>query len=129
MPNAFIGVDVIVGTRGETQEYFEETRRFIESLDIAQLHVFSYSERANTAALNIPHIVSPAEKKQRSECLHQLSAQKTKTFYLSQKGKAAKVLWEERKKEGKMSGFSENYIRVEMPYDKAKVNTVETIIL
>ena len=129
MPNAFIGVDVIVGTRGETQEYFEEACRFIETLDIAQLHVFSYSERANTAALNIPHIVSPKEKKERSERLHQLSAQKTEAFYLSQKGKTAKVLWEERKKEGKMSGFTENYVRVETSYNKEKVNTFETVIL
>ena len=129
LPNAFIGVDVIVGTRGETQQFFEKTCRFIENLDISQLHVFTYSERPNTAALNIPHIVSPKEKKERSERLHQLSARKTEEFYRSQKGKSAKVLWEERKKEGKMSGFTENYIRVEADYNKTKVNTIENIIL
>jgi threonylcarbamoyladenosine tRNA methylthiotransferase MtaB len=129
MPDAFIGVDVIVGTRGETAELFEEGYHFIASLDVSQLHVFSYSERANTAALNIPHIVSPKEKKKRSERLHQLSAEKTEAFYASQKGKCLKVLWEERKKDGKMSGFSQNYVRVEAPYDKAKVNTIETIVM
>ncbi len=127
LPNAFIGIDVIVGTRGETAEYFEETYRFIEQLDIAQLHVFSYSERAGTAALNIPHIVSPQEKKERSERLHQLSTQKTERFYRSQIGKTAQVLWEERKKDGKMSGFTENYVQVKTAYDKAKVNTIENI--
>ncbi|MDR3704436.1 MAG: tRNA (N(6)-L-threonylcarbamoyladenosine(37)-C(2))-methylthiotransferase MtaB [Paludibacteraceae bacterium] len=129
MPHAFIGVDVIVGTRGETAEYFEDAHRFIESLDISQLHVFTYSERAGTKALEIDYKVDSAEKKHRSEQLHQLSEQKVHAFYQSEIGKQAHVLWESAKKGECMHGFTENYVRVVAPYDKAKTNTIETVVL
>ena len=81
MPDAFIGVDVIVGTRGETPEYFEQAYQFIDGLDVTQLHVFSYSERPGTQALKIEYVVSPEEKHQRSQRLLALSDQKTQAFY------------------------------------------------
>lgn len=129
MPHAFIGVDVIVGTRGETAEYFEDARQFIEGLDISQLHVFSYSERAGTKALEIEHNVSAQDKKLRSEALHNMSDKMTLAFYQQQIGHEAKVLWESTKKAESMHGFTENYVRVVAPYDKDKINTVETVVL
>lgn len=129
MPDAFIGVDVIVGTRGENEAYFEDARQFIESLNISQLHVFSYSERANTQALNIQHNVSPQEKKHRSETLHRLSEEKTNSFYKSQIGKTKKVLWESKKNGTMMSGFTENYIKLKAPYNKALINTIQEITI
>lgn len=129
MPNAFIGVDTIVGTNGECEEYFDKTFQFLQSLDISQLHVFSYSERPNTQALKIDNKVSSQEKKRRSEILHQLSEEKRIAFYQSQIGKKVDVLWEERKKGSSIRGFSENYICVERPYDKELVNTISTIEL
>ena len=129
MPHCFIGVDVIVGTRGETAECFEDARQFIEGLDISQLHVFSYSERAGTKALNIEYTVDNAEKKRRSDVLHQISDKMTQAFYQQQIGREAKVLWEPSKKAESMHGFTENYVRVVAPYDKVKINTVETVTL
>jgi threonylcarbamoyladenosine tRNA methylthiotransferase MtaB len=129
MPHAFIGVDVIVGTRGETEAYFEDARQFIENLDISQLHVFTYSERAGTKALEIEHSVSQPDKKKRSEALHLLSDKMTQAFYQSQVGKQAQVLWESTKKGEMMHGFTENYVRVLAPFDKALVNTVQTVTL
>ena len=127
MPNAFIGVDVIVGTRGEKPELFEESMDFIKKMDISQLHVFSYSERSGTKALEIPYIVSPIEKKRRSDLLHRLSEFKQKEFYKNNMGKTAVVLWEDVHKEHNMNGFTENYIRITAPYDERKVNTFEKI--
>lgn len=129
LPHAFIGVDVIVGTRGEKSAYFEDARQFIESLDISQLHVFSYSERAGTKALEIEQPVSLQDKRLRSEILHAVSDKKTKAFYLSQIGKQAHVLWESTKKGKFMHGFTENYIRVIAPYNKALINTLQTVTL
>lgn len=129
MPNAFIGVDVIVGTNGETDEYFNVTYQFLQNMDISQLHVFSYSERPNTAALKIGNKVNTIEKKRRSDILHELSEQKRIAFYRSQIGKKAEVLWEERKKENTMRGFTDNYIVVERPYDKSLVNQITEITL
>lgn len=129
MPDAFIGVDVIVGTRGETEEYFNSAVNFIKSIDVQQLHVFSYSERPNTAALKMGGAVSVNEKKRRSEVLHQLSEEKRLAFYNSQKGRTLGVLWEEKKTGGVMHGFTENYIRVERPYDRSLVNTISTVKL
>lgn len=114
MPDAFIGVDVIVGTRGETQEYFEESYRFIESLPISQLHVFSYSERPGTKALQIPHKVSQQEKHERSQRLIELSKEKLEGFYTSQIGSIRPVLFEHAPKTKPMHGFTDNYIRVEI---------------
>lgn len=129
IPNAFIGVDVMVGVRGETIELFEECKRFIESLDISQLHVFTYSERAGTKALNITPIVPINERRRRNEILQQVSDAKLTTFYNSQQGKEATVLWEDSKKGDQMHGFTENYVKVECKYDKTKVNTFEKITI
>jgi threonylcarbamoyladenosine tRNA methylthiotransferase MtaB len=115
MPDAFIGVDVIVGMRGETDDCFEETYRFLENLDVSQLHVFSYSERPGTQALKITPIVSPEEKHVRSQRLLALSAAKLKEFYSRYVGKESVVLLERSKNSEVMHGFTPNYIRVEMP--------------
>jgi len=122
MPNAFIGVDVIVGSRGETPERFERSFSFLEGLDISQMHIFSYSERPGTQALKIVPIVSSADKKTRHERLQKLSDEKWKAFYVRQTGCTVKVLFEDSRNGGKMHGFSENYIRVEVPYSKNLVN-------
>ncbi len=116
MPDCFIGVDVMTGTRGETPEYFEQAYDFIKSLDISQLHVFTYSERPGTKALEIPHMVSPKEKHIRTQRLLELSDQKTHAFYQSFIGKKAKVLLEHTSRLNKpMNGFTDNYIRIEIP--------------
>lgn len=114
MPDAFIGVDVIVGTRGETNDLFEDTYRFIENLDISQLHVFSYSERPGTMALKIEHTVPAEEKHLRSQRLLALSEYKWKKFYQKYIGTEQEVLLEKSKKRGIMHGFTSNYIKVEI---------------
>ncbi len=129
MPHAFIGVDIMVGVRGETPELFEESRSFVEGLNISQLHVFTYSERAATKALEIEYTVPIVERKRRNEILQQISAQKLEEFYQSQKGKKAIVLWEDTKLRKSMYGFTENYVRVERPYDKAKINQFEEVVV
>ncbi|MEG1544583.1 MAG: tRNA (N(6)-L-threonylcarbamoyladenosine(37)-C(2))-methylthiotransferase MtaB [Tannerellaceae bacterium] len=123
MPHAFIGVDVIVGTRGETDELFEEARSFIDSLDISQLHVFSYSERPGTQALKIDHAVDPRTKHLRSQQLLDISDKKLHAFYSAHIGQQADVLFEHSHKDGLMHGFTENYIKVEAPYNPALANT------
>lgn len=115
MPDAFIGVDVMVGTRGEKPEYFEETYNFLNNLDITQFHVFPYSERPGTAALNIPYIVDDKEKKIRSKRLLELSDKKTYNFYERHIGSEAEVLFEKAIRGKSMHGFTRNYIRVELP--------------
>ena len=115
MPNAFIGVDVMVGCRGETPECFEETYRFLEDLDVTQLHVFPYSERPGTSALSIPYVVSGKDKKLRSKRLLELSDRKTETFYCRYIGQEAEVLFEKAPRGRAMHGFTRNYIRVELP--------------
>ncbi|MDR3118287.1 MAG: tRNA (N(6)-L-threonylcarbamoyladenosine(37)-C(2))-methylthiotransferase MtaB [Mediterranea sp.] len=129
MPDAFIGVDVIVGTRGETAERFERACQFIASTDVTRLHVFSYSERPGTQALNIDHIVSEEEKHERSQRLLQLSEQKTETFYARHIGKTMKALMEKAKPETPMYGFTENYIRVETNPDQTLDNQIVTLQL
>lgn len=130
MPDAFIGVDVIVGTRGETAECFEETYTFLESLDISQLHVFSYSERPGTKALEIPHVVSPQEKHARSQRLIALSERKHRAFCQRFVGTVRPVLWEHARSGQPMQGFTDNYVRVEMPADhQALDNTITSITL
>lgn len=114
MPNAFIGVDVIVGTRGETEEYFEDSYQFIDSLDLTQLHVFSYSERPGTKALQIDHVVTPQEKHQRSQRLLEWSDQRTQAFYAKHIGQEMDVLLEKPKSGMPFHGFTENYIRIEI---------------
>lgn len=115
MPDAFIGVDVIVGTRGETEAYFEDAYRFIEELDVSELHVFSYSERPGTKALEIPHIVSSEQKHVRSQRLLALSEVKKRVFYQRFIGTQRSVLWEHGKVGKPLHGFTDNYIRVEFP--------------
>lgn len=124
MPDAFIGVDVIVGTRGETEACFEQAYRFIQSLDVTQLHVFSYSERPGTQALKIEHTVSSDEKHRRSQLLLGLSDEKTRSFYARHIGQAMPVLLERSKPGTPMHGFTPNYIRVEVPHDDALDNRV-----
>ncbi len=112
MPDAFIGVDVIVGTRGETAELFDEAERFIQSLPISQLHVFSYSERPGTAALRIPHVVRPEEKHERSQRLLAISEEKLHAFYSQYIGSTRPVLLEHSRTRGLYNGFTDNYIKV-----------------
>ena len=129
MPHAFIGVDCMVGVRGETEAYWEDYLTFIKELDVSQLHVFTYSERANTRMLEMDLCVVPqAERKRRSKILHAVSEEKTKAFYEKHAGREAIVLWESKKEGDRMAGFTDNYIKVYGAYDKAKVNTFEAII-
>ena len=119
MPDAFIGVDVMVGCRGETPECFEETYDFLNGLDVTQLHVFPYSERPGTSALKIPYIVSDKDKKLRSKRLLQLSDEKTQAFYQQYIGQEAEVLFEKAPRGRAMHGFTRNYIRVELSAQEA----------
>ena len=122
MPHAFIGVDVIVGTRGETEEYFNQAYEFLKGLDVTQLHVFSYSERPGTQALKIDHVVSADEKHRRSQMLLALSDEKTKAFYEAHIGRESVVLMEKSKAGTPMHGFTDNYVRVELPHDNSLDN-------
>ena len=115
MPEAFLGIDVMVGTRGETPEYFEETYRLLDSLPVTQLHVFPYSERPGTAALKIPYVVDAKDKKIRSQRLLDMSEEKTQAFYASYIGEVKEVLFEKAPRGKAMHGFTDNYIRVELP--------------
>ena len=120
MPDAFIGVDVMVGCRGETPECFEECYEFLKSLPVTQLHVFPYSERPGTAALKIPYVVDEKEKKKRSKRLLELSDQKTQEFYAQYIGTEAEVLFEKASRGKAMHGFTKNYVRVELSPALAK---------
>ncbi|MCL2413072.1 MAG: tRNA (N(6)-L-threonylcarbamoyladenosine(37)-C(2))-methylthiotransferase MtaB [Bacteroidales bacterium] len=127
MPHAFVAVDVIVGFPGETNEDFEDMYQFIKSLPLAFLHVFPYSERPNTPAINFSGKVSPQVKKQRSERLHQLSKKKHTEFCKNHLQNPSKVLWEADNQDGFMYGFTENYIRVKKPFDENSVNKIEDL--
>ena len=128
MPHAFIGVDCMVGVRGETEACWQDYIDFIESLPVSQLHVFTYSERANTRMLEMElEVVPQKERERRSKVLHEISAKKTEAFYKEHQGYEGTVLWESAPKDGLMYGFTENYIKVSCPYDRAKVNTFERI--
>lgn len=129
MPDACIGVDVIVGHPGETEQEFLNTYNFLNELDIAYLHVFTYSERANTVADKMPGEVPMHERHERSKMLRILSEKKKRAFYESQLGKSKTVLWEEENHSDTMQGFTENYVKVKAPYDSAKVNTFERVTL
>ena len=120
MPDAFIGVDVMVGSRGEKPEYFEECYNFLEQLPITQLHVFPYSERPGTTALSIPYVVNEKDKKLRSKRLLELSDKKTQLFYQKFIGSEREVLFEKAPRGKAMHGFTDNYIRVELPASLAK---------
>lgn len=129
MPDAFIGVDVIVGTRGELPEYFEQAYEFIKGLDVTQLHVFSYSERPGTQALKIDYVVSSEDKHARSQRLLSLSEEKTHAFYARHIGREATVLMEKSKAGAPMHGFTDNYIRVELEHDDALDNRLVRVRL
>lgn len=120
MPDAFIGVDVMVGSRGEKPEYFEDCYNFLAGLDITQLHVFPYSERPGTSALSIPYVVNDKDKKLRSKRLLALSDEKTQAFYAKHIGRQAEVLFEKAARGKAMHGFTKNYIRVELPPSMAR---------
>lgn len=129
MPDAFIGVDVIVGMRGETEEHFRQALHFIQGLDVTQLHVFSYSERPGTQALKIEPVVSPDEKHRRSQQLLDLSEAKTHAFYARHEGQVMPVLLEHPKSGMPMHGFTPNYIRVEVEADHRLDNQVVSVRL
>ena len=125
MPHAYIGVDVIVGFPGETEEEFRATYDFINSLDVSYLHVFTYSERANTKALNLSPIVPIAERKKRNEMLRILSEKKKRAFYESNLNTERSILWEIERDGDTMYGFTDNYIKVGTPYDETLVNSIQ----
>jgi threonylcarbamoyladenosine tRNA methylthiotransferase MtaB len=129
MPDACIGVDVIVGFPGETDELFLETYNFLNVLDISYLHVFTYSERANTHAATLPGLVPKAVRSKRSKLLRGLSAKKRRAFYESQLGTYRTVLFEGENKEGYINGFTENYVKVKSPWNPALVNTLHKVVL
>ncbi|MDR3023823.1 tRNA (N(6)-L-threonylcarbamoyladenosine(37)-C(2))-methylthiotransferase MtaB [Chryseobacterium sp.] len=129
MPDAAIGVDVIVGFPGETEEIFMETYNFLNELPITYLHVFTYSERENTEAAAMEGVVPVAERKKRNKMLRILSEKKKMAFYQTQLGKSLPVLWEHENKDGKMFGFTENYVRVQKDFDPASVNQIEFLNL
>ncbi|MFS4472176.1 tRNA (N(6)-L-threonylcarbamoyladenosine(37)-C(2))-methylthiotransferase MtaB [Chryseobacterium sp. T20] len=129
MPDAAIGVDVIVGFPGETEEIFMETYNFLNELPITYLHVFTYSERENTEAAAMDGVVPVAERKKRNKMLRILSEKKKMAFYQTQLGKTLPVLWEHENKDGKMFGFTENYVRVQKDFDPASINQIEFLNL
>lgn len=134
IPDAFIGVDLIVGARGETEECFEESRRFIEGLDISRLHVFTYSERPGTRALEIEHVVSPEERHRRTRIMLELSENKWKKFAERFAGTQRKVLIEHPRPGHPLGGFTDNYLKVETSVPEgtdvaALDNTIRTVTL
>ena len=129
MPDACIGVDVIVGFPGETEEHFLETYHFLNEMDISYLHVFTYSERDNTEAANMMGVVENKVRAKRSKMLRGLSVKKRRSFYENQLGKQKTVLFESENKEGYIYGFTENYIRVKTPWNPELVNCLHTITL
>ncbi len=128
LPHAFIGVDCMVGVRGETESCWKEYVSFVESLDVSQLHVFTYSERQGTRmlAMDLP-VVPMAERHRRSQVLHQISEKKLRTFYQDHQNDTVTVLWEAKNDHGVMYGFTENYIRCSRPFDSARINTFESL--
>lgn len=128
IPDAFIGVDVIVGMRGETPDMFDETLSFLGDTPFSELHIFPYSEREGTKALSIKPIVSQSEKKRRSELLHNLSDSRIADFYRSQRGKTKTVLWETTKNPKAMNGYTENYLLVSAEMEQEKINTFQKIV-
>lgn len=129
MPDACIGVDVIVGFPGETDEHFLETYYYLNELDISYLHVFTYSERDNTLAAKMENPVPKGVRSKRSKMLRALSVKKRRAFYESQLGKQKKVLFESENKQGYIHGFTENYVKVKTPWNPSLVNTIQDIVL
>ena len=129
MQSACIGVDVIVGFPGETEEIFMETYNFLNELPISYLHVFTYSERDNTEAIEFEGVVEQGERKRRNKMLRILSEKKRQAFYQSQLNSTQKVLWEHDNKEGKMFGFTENYVKVQTDFNPELVNETQIVDL
>ena len=129
MPDACIGADVIVGYPGETEAHFLETYHFLNELDVSYLHVFTYSERPHTEAVKMEGIVSPRVRAKRSKMLRALSIKKRRAFYESQLGKRVSILFEGENKLGYITGFSENYVNVRMPWNPKWVNKVKKVYL
>jgi threonylcarbamoyladenosine tRNA methylthiotransferase MtaB len=129
MPDACIGVDVIVGFPGESEEHFLETYEFLNALDISYLHVFTYSERDNTQAAEMDKVVPKKIRKKRSKMLRGLSVKKRRAFYESQIGKVKTVLFEDQNKEGYIHGFTENYVKVKLPWNPYLINTLQKVKL
>ena len=129
MPHACIGVDVIVGFPGETEEHFLETYHFLNELDVSYLHVFTYSERDNTVAASLPDPVPMKIRQKRSKMLRGLSVKKRRAFYESQLGTQRTVLFESENKEGYIQGFTENYVKVRSPWDPTLCNTLQEVEL
>ncbi|MDG4951517.1 tRNA (N(6)-L-threonylcarbamoyladenosine(37)-C(2))-methylthiotransferase MtaB [Weeksellaceae bacterium KMM 9724] len=129
MPHACIGVDVIVGFPGETHEEFLKTYNFLNELDISYLHVFTYSERDDTEAIHFDGVVPMSERKKRNKMLRILSEKKRMAFYKSQLGSTRKVVWESDNKNGMMHGFTENYVKVQTPYDESLINQLMEVEL
>jgi threonylcarbamoyladenosine tRNA methylthiotransferase MtaB len=129
MPNACIGVDVIVGFPGETDELFLETYNYLSELDISYLHVFTYSERPNTEAVLMDGVVPKNVRAKRSKMLRGLSVKKRRAFYESQLGNTLTVLFESENKEGYIHGFTENYVKVKTPWNPSLVNTLHKVTL
>ncbi len=129
IPHAFIGVDVIVGVNGETEAHFQQTLDFLTAIEASQLHVFTYSERPNTQALKMDGKVPVPERQRRSHLLLDLSEQKRISFYKNHIGHRAPVLFESTNHDGIMNGFTHNYIKVEIPYDKKLINTIHQVEL
>ncbi|MDJ1504543.1 tRNA (N(6)-L-threonylcarbamoyladenosine(37)-C(2))-methylthiotransferase MtaB [Xanthocytophaga agilis] len=129
MPDCCIGVDVIIGFPGETEEDFLETYQFLNDLDISYLHVFTYSERPNTHAITLPGVVSMADRNKRSQMLHILSEKKRRYFYEQQLGKVSTVLFEDDAEDGQIHGFTENYVRVTAKFDPVLVNELKPLRL
>ena len=129
MPSACIGVDVIVGFPGESDELFLETYNYLNEMDISYLHVFTYSERPNTEAVDLDGVVPKKIRAKRSKMLRGLSAKKRRSFYESQLGNTLTVLFENENKEGYINGFTENYVKVKSPWNPDLVNTLHAITL
>lgn len=122
MPDACIGVDVIVGFPGESEEDFLETYNFLNELEVSYLHVFTYSERDNTTAVRMKEVVSQEDRNKRSKMLHILSEKKKRAFYRTQENKIVRVLFESEEEEGQMYGFSENYVKVKTTFNPDLIN-------
>jgi len=129
MPDCCIGVDVIVGFPGETNELFLETYNYLNELDLSYLHVFTYSERDNTEAIDLPNQVSIVERKRRNKMLRILSAKKLRLFYEQQKGKILSVIFENENKKGFMYGFTQNYVKVKHPFDETLCNSILNVTI
>jgi threonylcarbamoyladenosine tRNA methylthiotransferase MtaB len=129
MPHSCIGCDVIVGFPGETEADFLETYQFIQNLDVSYLHVFTYSERANTPAAEMTGAVPIEERRRRNQALRGLSEMKRRAFYSAHSNTVRPVLFEQHKKAGLMTGFTDNYVKVELPFEAGRINTIGPVLL